>query len=78
MRTAFLQKVTKETKRGERDLRSFRLLLWILILFTPLVTNLPGQPGTTTSTDTNAVGAGPVFYRVAVRYWILRRDHAVD
>jgi hypothetical protein len=34
--------------------------------FTPLATNLPGQPGTTTYTDTNAVGAGPFFYRVGL------------
>ena len=34
--------------------------------FTPLATNLPGQPGTTTFTDTNGVGPGPFFYRVGV------------
>ena len=34
--------------------------------FTPLATNLSGQPGTTTYTDTNGVGAGPWFYRVGV------------
>jgi hypothetical protein len=34
--------------------------------FTPLVTNLPGQAGTTTYTDTNVVGAGPCFYRIGV------------
>jgi hypothetical protein len=34
--------------------------------FTPLATNLPGQPGTTTVTVTNAVGPGPFFYRVGV------------
>jgi hypothetical protein len=32
-----------------------------------LATNLPGQPGSTTYTDTNAAGAGPFFYRVGVR-----------
>ena len=32
--------------------------------FTPVATHLPGQPGTTPYTDTNAVGAGPLFYRV--------------
>jgi hypothetical protein len=34
--------------------------------FTSLATNLPGQPGTTTYTDTNAVGAPSRFYRVGV------------
>ena len=34
--------------------------------FTLLDTNLPGQPGTTSYTDTNAVGAGSFFYRVGV------------
>jgi len=36
--------------------------------FTPLATNLHGQPGTTTYTDTNAVRAGPFFYRLGVGY----------
>jgi len=34
--------------------------------FTSLVTNIPGQPGTTTFVDTNTVEAGPLFYRVGV------------
>jgi hypothetical protein len=34
--------------------------------FTPLARGIPGQPGTTTYTDTNAIGAGPWFYRVGV------------
>jgi hypothetical protein len=34
--------------------------------FTPLATNLPGQPGTTAYTDTNGAGAWPHFYRVGV------------
>jgi parallel beta-helix repeat protein len=34
--------------------------------FTLLATNLPGQTGTTTYADTNAVGTGPFFYRVGV------------
>jgi len=34
--------------------------------FTPLATSIPGQPGTTTFTDANAIDAGPFFYRVGV------------
>ncbi len=34
--------------------------------FTSLATNLPGQSGTTTYTDTNAIRGGPFFYRVGV------------
>jgi PKD repeat protein len=34
--------------------------------FTPLATGIPGQQGTTTYTDTNAVGPGSFFYRVGV------------
>ena len=35
--------------------------------FLPLATDLVGQPGMTTFMDTNAVGAGPFFYRVGVQ-----------
>jgi hypothetical protein len=34
--------------------------------FVCVASNLPGQPGTTTYTGTNAAGAGPFFYRVGV------------
>jgi hypothetical protein len=34
--------------------------------FSLLQTNIPGQPDTTTYTDTNAVGPGPFFYRAGV------------
>ena len=34
--------------------------------FTAMATNIFGQTGTTTYTDTNAAGAGPFFYRVGV------------
>ncbi len=40
--------------------------LWPSPLFTLLATGIPGQPGTTTYTDTNAAGAWPLFYRVGV------------
>jgi len=35
-------------------------------IFLPLATNLPGQPVTTTYTDTNAVPNSPFFYRIGV------------
>jgi hypothetical protein len=35
--------------------------------FALIATNIIGQAGTTTYTDTNAVGAGPFFYRVGVK-----------
>ena len=34
--------------------------------FSLLATNLPGQPGTTSFTDTNTAGASQLFYRVGV------------
>ena len=35
--------------------------------FSTIQTNLAGQIGTTTCTDTNAVGPGPFFYRIDVQ-----------
>jgi hypothetical protein len=35
--------------------------------FSLLTSNLVGQPGTTTYTDTNAAGPGPFYYRVGVQ-----------
>ena len=40
--------------------------LWASPPFTLLAPDLPGQPGTTSYADTNAVGTGPFFYRVGV------------
>jgi hypothetical protein len=34
--------------------------------FTSLITGIQGLPGTTSYSDTNALGAGPFFYRVRV------------
>jgi hypothetical protein len=35
-------------------------------VFTQLATNIPGQPGTTRYSDTNATRTGPVYYRIGV------------
>jgi hypothetical protein len=42
--------------------------LWASPPFTLLAPNLPGQPGTTSYTDTNAATAPRLFYRVGVGY----------
>jgi hypothetical protein len=42
--------------------------LWASPPFTLLAPNLPGQPGTTSFTDTNAASLSPLFYRVGVGY----------
>ncbi len=36
--------------------------------FQPLATNLPGQTGTTSYTDTNAPAPGPYYYRVGIQH----------
>jgi hypothetical protein len=36
--------------------------------FVTVFTNVAGQTGTTTLTDTNAINAGPFFYRVGVEF----------
>jgi len=40
--------------------------LWGNPSFTLLAPNLPGQPGTTTLTDSNAAPLAPLFYRVGM------------
>ena len=40
--------------------------LWASPPFTLLAPNLPGQPSTTSYTDTNAASLAPLFYRVGV------------
>jgi len=37
------------------------------VAFSQIQSNIAGQSGTTTYTDTNAVGVGPVLYRVVVQ-----------
>jgi hypothetical protein len=34
--------------------------------FTPLATDIPGQPGTTSYTDANAAPLAPLFHRMGV------------
>jgi len=58
--------VTWESVAGVRYLLECSKNLSATPCFTPLATYLPGLPGTTTYTDTNAVGPGPFFYRVGV------------
>ncbi len=41
--------------------------LWATPPFSLLASNLPGQPGTTSVTDTNAANLAPFFYRVGAR-----------
>jgi len=40
--------------------------LSVSLPFTPLATDIPGETGTTTYTDTNAAALAPLFYRVGV------------
>jgi len=40
--------------------------LWASPPFTLLFPNLPGQPSTTSYTDTNEADLAPLFYRVGV------------
>ncbi len=40
--------------------------LWASPSFTLLASDLPGQPGTTSFSDSNATALSPLFYRVGV------------
>jgi len=65
--------VTWQSVAGVRYLLECSTNLSAIPRFTPLATSLPGQPGTTTYIDTNAIGAGPFFYRVGVGDWTMRK-----
>ncbi len=60
-------KVTWQSMTGVNYFLEQSTNLGAAVFFQPLATNLPGQAGTTTFTDTNATSAPlPRFYRVGV------------
>ena len=59
--------VSRQSVKGRNYFIERGANLGALPPFLPVATDIIGQPGATTFTDTNAFGAGPFFYRVGVQ-----------